>query len=454
MISNRVMLPSLTNKESAGGLGVAIEESLKKNGGVWFGWSGEISNEENIQPEILKNENVTYVTLKLSPENYDNFYNGYSNASLWPLLHYRLDLVEYSKKKYTGYQRVNNIFSDLINPFLLKEDIIWIQDYHFILLARELRKKKCTNKMGFFLHVPWPSKEVLMTLPDHKEIVESLLDFDVIGFQTKSYVLSFLDYIIREMNGTIDTDGFVFAKGKKVKVQHFPISIDTEKFVELSKNAVGSTHVNRLVESLGKSNLIIGVDRLDYSKGIINRFKAYENLLEKYPEHKRNSTLMQIAPISRGDVWQYKELRQELETEAGHINGLYSDFDWTPIRYLNRGFNRKILAGFFRRSQIGLVTPFRDGMNLVAKEYVAAQDPSNPGVLILSQFAGAAEELDGAIIVNPYDIEAITEAINISLKMSSEEKLHRWIRMMEQINEFDIHKWSKNCIKAIENITV
>ena len=264
------MLPSLTNKESVGGLGVAIEESLKKNGGVWFGWSGEISNEENIQPEILKNENVTYVTLKLSPENYDNFYNGYSNASLWPLLHYRLDLVEYSKKKYTGYQRVNNIFSDLINPFLLKEDIIWIQDYHFILLARELRKKKCTNKMGFFLHVPWPSKEVLMTLPDHKEIVESLLDFDVIGFQTKSYVLSFLDYIIREMNGTIDTEGFVFAKGKKVKVQHFPISIDTEKFVELSKNAVGSTHVNRLVESLGKSNLIIGVDRLDYSLSLIH----------------------------------------------------------------------------------------------------------------------------------------------------------------------------------------
>ena len=174
----------------------------------------------------------------------------------------------------------------------------------------------------------------------------------------------------------------------------------------------------------------------------------------QYPEHKRNSTLMQIAPISRGDVWQYKELRQELETEAGHINGLYSDFDWTPIRYLNRGFNRKILAGFFRRSQIGLVTPFRDGMNLVAKEYVAAQDPSNPGVLILSQFAGAAEELDGAIIVNPYDIEAITEAINISLKMSSEEKLHRWIRMIEQINEFDIHKWSKNCIKAIESITL
>ena len=185
-----------------------------------------------------------------------------------------------------------------------------------------------------------------MTLPDHREIVNALLDYDVIGFQTKSYVLSFLDYIVREMNGVVNSNGFVFANGKKFRVQHFPISIDTKKFVELSKNADDSTHVKRLVDSLGESNLIIGVDRLDYSKGIINRFKAYESLLDKYPEHKRNSTLMQIAPTSRGEVSQYKEIRQELETEAGHINGIYSDFDWTPIRYLNRGFNRKILAGF------------------------------------------------------------------------------------------------------------
>ncbi|MBS23476.1 MAG: hypothetical protein CML72_06725 [Rhodobacterales bacterium] len=293
-----------------------------------------------------------------------------------------------------------------------------------------------------------------MTLPDHREIVNALLDYDVIGFQTKSYVLSFLDYIVREMNGVVNSNGFVFANGKKLRVQHFPISIDTKKFVELSKNANDSTHVKRLVDSLGESNLIIGVDRLDYSKGIINRFKAYESLLDKYPEHKRNSTLMQIAPTSRGEVSQYKEIRQELETEAGHINGIYSDFDWTPIRYLNRGFNRKILAGFFRRSQIGLVTPFRDGMNLVAKEYVAAQDPANPGVLILSRFAGAAEELDGAIIINPYDIEAITEAINLGLNMSLDERLHRWFRMIEQIQDADIHRWCQNSIKAIEKTMV
>ena len=454
VLSNRVMLPSLSNKESAGGLGVAIEESLKKSGGIWFGWSGEVSKEKEIEPTILTENNIKYVTLSLSAENYENFYNGYSNASLWPLLHYRLDLVEYSRKKYLGYKKVNKIFADLINPFIIKDDIVWVQDYHFIRIAKELRKKKCTNKLGFFLHVPWPSKEVLMTLPDHREIVNALLDYDVIGFQTKSYVLSFLDYIVREMNGVVNSNGFVFANGKKLRVQHFPISIDTKKFVELSKNANDSTHVKRLVNSLGKSNLIIGVDRLDYSKGIINRFKAYESLLDKYPEHKRNSTLMQIAPTSRGEVWQYKEIRQELETEAGHINGIYSDFDWTPIRYLNRGFSRKILAGFFRRSQIGLVTPFRDGMNLVAKEYVAAQDPSNPGVLILSRFAGAAEELDGAIIINPYDIEAITEAINLGLNMSLDERLHRWFRMIEQINDADIHRWCQNSIKAIEKTMV
>ena len=271
VLSNRVMLPSLSNKESAGGLGVAIEETLKKSGGIWFGWSGEVSKEKEIKPTILTENNIKYVTLSLSAENYENFYNGYSNASLWPLFHYRLDLVEYSRNKYLGYKKVNEIFADLINPFIIKDDIVWIQDYHFLLIAKELRKKKCTNKLGFFLHVPWPSKEVLMTLPDHREIVNALLDYDVIGFQTKSYVLSFLDYIVREMNGVVNSNGFVFANGKKFRVQHFPISIDTKKFVELSKNTDDSTHVKRLVNSLGESNLIIGVDRLDYSKGIIDR---------------------------------------------------------------------------------------------------------------------------------------------------------------------------------------
>ena len=235
VLSNRVMLPALSNKESAGGLGVAIEETLKKSGGIWFGWSGEVSKEKEIKPTILTENNIKYVTLSLSAENYENFYNGYSNASLWPLLHYRLDLVEYSRKKYLGYKKVNEIFADLINPFIIKDDIVWVQDYHFILIAKELRKKRCTNKLGFFLHVPWPSKEVLMTLPDHREIVNALLDYDVIGFQTKSYVLSFLDYIVREMNGVVNSNGFVFANGKKFRVQHFPISIDTKNLLNYQK---------------------------------------------------------------------------------------------------------------------------------------------------------------------------------------------------------------------------
>ena len=450
IVSNRVMLPLLANKESAGGLGVALLDSLKKYGGIWFGWSGELTDKKP-KLKILKENKITFATLDLPKEDYEDFYNGYSNESLWPLFHYRLDLVEYSKKSYSGYLSVNKRFAENLQPLLIKSDIIWIHDYHFILLARELRKLKCTNKLGFFLHIPWPSKENLMALPDHHELVEALLEFDVIGFQTKEYVMAFLDYVVRELNGVVETNGYLYVKGKKVKVQHFPISIDTKGFMKLANDANSSNHVSRLIRSLGGAKLILGVDRLDYSKGIINRFKAYQKLLDNYPEHRRKATLMQIAPTSRGDVQQYKDIRLELETEAGHINGTFSDFDWTPIRYLNKGFNRKILAGFFRRSQIGLVTPLRDGMNLVAKEYVAAQSPKDPGVLILSRFAGAAEELDGALIVNPYDIEGMSEALNTALNMPLEERINRWIRLIDQIQDSDIDKWTFNCINAIEN---
>ena len=445
------MLPSLSNKDSAGGLGVAILDSLAEYGGVWYGWSGELTNKKNTPLNIEEKDKITFATLDLHQDDYEDFYNGYSNESLWPLFHYRLDLVEYSRKNYSGYVRVNKTFANNIVPLLKKDDFIWVHDYHFILMARELRQRRCTQKMGFFLHVPWPSKETLMALPDHKELVEALLEYDVIGFQTKGYVMAFLDYVIRELGGAVNHDGSVYALGKRTKVQHFPISIETKKFIELSNESKDSSHVKRLIQSIGDAQLILGVDRLDYSKGIINRFKAYERLLRDNPELGRNTNLMQIAPTSRGDVLQYQGIRQELETEAGHINGIYSDFDWTPIRYLNRGFNRKILAGFFRRSQIGLVTPLRDGMNLVAKEYVAAQSATDPGVLILSKFAGAAEELDGALLVNPYDIEGMSESIKTALEMPKDERVSRWIRMIEQLQDFDIHRWSKNCISAIQS---
>ncbi len=451
VVSNRVMLPTLSKKESAGGLAVAVLDALGRKGGIWCGWSGKLVDGEPSGIDILEDGNITYATLDLPETDYEQFYNGFSNGSLWPLMHYRLDLVEYTRANYDGYLRVNERFAENLKPLLKDDDIVWVHDYHFMPLARELRKRRCTQRMGFFLHIPWPAKEVLTALPGHRELVEALLEFDVVGFQTKSYVLAFLDYVVREIGGTVEPDGFLYAFGKRTRVQHFPISIETEKFAELADEAEDSNHVRRLVTSLGDGKLILGVDRLDYSKGLINRFQAYEHLLQEFPEHQRAATLMQIAPTTRGEVVQYQEIRHELEAEAGHINGTYADFDWTPIRYLNKGFSRKILAGFYRRSQVGLVTPLRDGMNLVAKEFVAAQSAADPGVLVLSRFAGAAEEMDGALLVNPYNLAGMAEAMNRALTMPLEERRNRWANMIDQLRSFDVHHWHKNCVKAIES---
>ena len=450
VVSNRVMLPDLSKKEAAGGLAVAVLAALGRNGGLWCGWSGNIVDQAPDNIKLTKNGNITYATLDLTKTDYEQYYNGYANRSLWPLMHYRLDLTEFSRQNFSGYQRVNALFAEHLNPLLKDDDIVWIHDYHFIPLARELRKKRCTQRMGFFLHIPWPTREVLSALPDHRELVEALLEFDVVQFQTKNDVYAFFDYVIREAGGTVEPDGYLYAFGKHTKVGHFPISIETEEFVKVANEAEDSNHVRRLVASMGEGQLILGVDRLDYSKGLVHRFYAYEHLLQEYPEHRRSATMMQIAPPSRADVPQYQEIRQELEAEAGRINGAYADFDWTPIRYLNKGFGRKILAGFYRRSQVGFVTPLRDGMNLVAKEYVAAQNPTDPGVLILSRFAGAAEEMDAALLVNPYDTEGMAQALDQALTMSLEERQNRWIQLIDQLQSFDVHRWHRDCVNEIE----
>ncbi len=452
VVSNRVMLPSLKKKEATGGLAVAILDALQQNGGVWCGWSGHFGPRQASAMDILQDNQVTYATMDLLEKDYDEFYNGYCNEALWPLLHYRLDMVKYVRSHFQSYQRVNEQFAKNLEKLLKAEDIIWVHDYHFIPLAKKLRGLRCTQKMGFFLHVPWPAKEILTALPDHRDLVESLLEYDVIGFQTKAYVIAFMDYLVRELGGVVESNGFVYALGKRTKVQHFPISIETRAFSKLAVQAENSTHVKRLVNSVGKGKLLLGVDRLDYSKGLLKRFEAYENFLTRFPKHCRSTVLMQIAPTSRGDVVDYEIIRQELERKAGSINGNFSDYDWSPVRYLNKGFSRKILAGFYRRSAIGLVTPLRDGMNLVAKEYVAAQSETNPGVLILSRFAGAAEELDGAILVNPYDIAGMADAINMALKMDLSERIARWTTMMDQLEEFDVHRWRRDCLEAIKII--
>lgn len=455
VVSNRVALPSDENQSSAGGLSVGLHDALNEEGGIWFGWSGKICP-PNTVAEIQNNQKgkIKYKTIDLLEEDYNLFYRQFSNATLWPLFHFRLDLAVFSKESYLGYLRVNKNFASVLSSMLQKDDIVWVHDYHFIPLAADLRKERCTQKLGYFQHVPWPPKELLQALPNHRELIKKLLEYDVIGFQTRDDVRRFMDYIVNEFGGSLDPSGFVYADRKRAMVRHFPISIDFAKFKEVAKGSEKSLPTQRLAKTTGASKLILGVDRLDYSKGIINRLKAYERLLYKHPEHKRSSTFLQISPPTREGVQHYRDLRNEIERKAGHINGLNSDFDWTAVRYLNKGYPRETLAGFYRSSAVAFVTPLRDGMNLVAKEFVAAQSADNPGVLILSRFAGAAAELQGALQVNPYDPDEMCDALHIALTMPLEDRVRRWALMYQQIEISNLEVWWRRFIDALNRVQV
>ncbi len=448
VVSNRVAVTS-DAKTRAGGLAVALQDALRAHGGVWFGWSGKVVPQTTAEPTITKDGPITYATVDLSRKNSAEYYNGFANRTLWPLFHYRLDLAAFSKQTYAGYLRVNTMFAEKLLPLLKRGDLIWVHDYHLIPLGEELRKKNVTQPMGFFLHTPFPAMEIFTALPSHYALVGALCSYDVVGFQTENDLRAFLDYIIHEAGGGILGDHLVRAFGRTVRVEVFPIGIDTEDFVESAKQASGSESTKRLRKRVGKRLWLIGVDRLDYSKGLVERFHSFERLLESRPQYRGKVTLMQIAPPSRSEVPEYREIRRNLETEAGHINGRFADFDWTPIHYLNKSFKRENLAGFFRVSRIGLVTPLRDGMNFVAKEYVAAQDSRNPGVLVLSRFAGAARELDAALLVNPFDYDAVADAMARGIEMPLEERRERWAAMMEKLRANTLSNWRDNFLKAL-----
>ena len=433
----------------AGGLAVALQDALKHYGGVWFGWSGKSSQKPAPDPIIEQAGPVTYATLDLSRRQYSEYYNGFANRTLWPLFHYRLGLTTFSKTDFSGYLEVNTLFADKLAPLLEPDDMVWVHDYHLIPLGEELRKKGVDRPMGFFLHTPFPAMEVLTALPQHAELVRALCHYDLVGFQTDRDLRAFLDYIVHEAGGGIMSDHLIHAFGRTLRVDIFPIGIDTEDFENAGKKSTRTEISKQLKVSLEDLSWIIGVDRLDYSKGLIERFKAFERLLENFPQFRGKINFMQIAPPSRSEVPEYKEIRQSLEAQAGHINGRFGEFDWVPINYLNRSYNRQELAGFYRASRIGIITSLRDGMNLVAKEYVAAQDPKDPGVLILSRFAGAAREMGEALIVNPYDPDGVADAIARGLTMPLEERQERFNAMMETLHGNTLTHWRDNFIQVL-----
>jgi trehalose 6-phosphate synthase len=440
VVSNRV-------KGDAGGLAVGIEQALKQTGGLWFGWSGNVSASGN--ESSSRSGDIDYHLIDLAQEDLDRYYSGYANGAIWPLFHNRLDLAHFERQDWDAYRRVNRLFAEKLLPLLRPDDIIWVHDYHLMLLAAELRALGVRNQIGFFLHIPFPSPDLLFALPSHREVLRGLAAFDLTGFQTEDDVDNFARGMQRDGLGRRVDGRIVDAFGTSFRAAAFPIGIETARFAELASRAFRNSVVQRTRDSLNGRQLLIGVDRLDYSKGLSQRIEAFSDFLETRPAMRRQVIYLQVTPKSRSEVSGYPQMQRAIAELAGRVNGAYGDVDWTPMRYVNRPLGRPALAGLYRASRVALVTPLRDGMNLVAKEYVAAQDPADPGVLILSRFAGAAHELDGALLVNPYDREEMSGAIAQALEMPLAERLNRWRGMFARILRNDVHHWRERYLAEL-----
>lgn len=452
IVSNRVTIPDRHEKAAAGGLAVALREALEKQGGLWFGWSGAV-NEETAQPRIAQRGKVTYAVTDLTEAERQSYYLGFSNRALWPLMHYRLGLTEFSRADYAGYLAVNRRFAKALVGMLQPDDIIWIHDYHLIPLAAELRRRGVVNRIGYFHHIPWPPSEVFGALPFASTLVNTVAAYDLVGMQTPVDVRNLISALV-SMCGAKSNGRNVRVGRRETVVQAFPIGIDVDAFRKLAAASVRSatTPLKTTRQSLGERKLVIGVDRLDYSKGIVQRLEAFGQFLRSHPDQRGRVGLLQIAPPSRSDVPEYAELDRQSDEVAGRLNAALGEFDWTPIRVVKKAYSRNALAGFYRRAQVGLVTPMRDGMNLVAKEYIAAQDPADPGVLVLSRFAGAAQQMGEALIVNPYDTHEVAEAIRTALAMPKSERIRRFERLYATIDATDIGWWTKRYLDALSGV--
>ncbi len=451
VVSNRV--GPLRGATRAGGLAVALADALLSHRGLWFGWSGEVGTSLDGPAQTQTFSGVTRATVDLTQTEHDDYYNGFANACLWPLFHYRIDLTTFDRRFYDSYQRVNRRFAQALAPLLRDDDVIWVHDYHLMPFGDTLRDMGCRQKLGFFLHIPFPVREIFTALPNHDRLVRALMAYDLIGFQSEGDLQAFRDYVLREAGGSADGDR-LHAYGRTVVAKAFPIGIDAAQFAQMARGEEARRDAERLKAAIFNRMQIIGVDRLDYTKGLPERFHAYERLLEDYPDTHGQVSFLQIAPSSRGDVTQYINIRQELEALAGHINGRFAQLDWTPLRYINRAITRRQLAGLYRMSRIGLVTPLRDGMNLVAKEYVAAQNPADPGVLVLSRFAGSARQMTAALIVNPYDAICVAEALQKARHMPLEERRERHAELMKGLLENDVARWCREFLDTLDAVGI
>ncbi|WP_051440968.1 trehalose 6-phosphate synthase (plasmid) [Ensifer sp. WSM1721] len=448
VVSNRVTLPG---SKSAGGMAVALNAALRRKNGLWMGWSGKVKAEE--EPSALTEKKVggiTYALTDLSQKDLEDYYYGFANQVLWPIFHNRADLAEYSEARKTAYYRVNEMFADQLEQVLRKDDVIWVHDYHLIPLAEKLQQRGCKNRIGFFLHTPWPPADILFTLPHYHTLLRGLSCYDLVGFHTENDRNNFAECLRRQEMGDLNGDE-CRVYGKEFRCDVFPISIDTAEFASLAeRDAERDDDLQESFDRLAGFDVAIGVDRLDYSKGIDQRIVAFNRFLRSNKHRRRKTVLLQITPKSRDEIPAYQAMQKDVAELVGRVDGELGTVGWVPVHYINQSLGQTELARLYRRARVGLVTPFRDGMNLVAKEYVAAQDPRDPGVLVLSRFAGAASELGEAILVNPYDGEDMASAIEMSLDMPRDERIRRWTPMMERLREYDVYRWCGDFLSSLE----
>ncbi|OGA95331.1 MAG: alpha,alpha-trehalose-phosphate synthase (UDP-forming) [Burkholderiales bacterium RIFCSPHIGHO2_12_FULL_61_11] len=449
IVSNRVADP---RKAAAGGLAVALGDALHTTGGLWFGWSGTVVEDSapgEGELHLQKAGNVTLATVDLSAQDHAGYYLGYSNSVLWPVFHYRLDLARFEAGHIAAYRRVNQMFARKLMTLLKPDDIIWVHDYHLIPMAAELRALGSTHRIGFFLHIPLPPPLMLAAIPQHEWLMRALFAYDLVGFQSEADLLHFSHYAQAEAAAEDLGQHRFRAFNRTVQAGAFPIGIDVDEFAALTHAKDALDMYENMKEEYSRRQLLLGVERLDYSKGLPQRLRAFEALLKKYPENIRSATLIQVASPSREDMGAYTDLLQELEHLCGAINGNFGELDWMPVRFIHRNVARKRLPGLYRAARVALVTPLRDGMNLVAKEFIAAQDPADPGVLVLSRFAGAAEQLKQALLVNPYDSDGTADTIQRALQMPLQERQARHQKMLANIREHDVHWWRKTFLQAL-----
>ena len=449
-VSNRVSVPR-PRATPAGGLAVGVLAAMKSRGGLWFGWSGDVMDGAPAAATLTARQDVTFATIDLPRDDFEPYYGGYCNGALWPMFHYFIGHVQYSESQHAAYGRMNRLFAARLRPLLRDDDLVWVHDYHLVPLGRELRALGVARPLGFFLHIPFPHAEALRALPRFDSLVRDLLAYDLVGFQTRRDLDCFRSAVTEVLGvGALRADDTVQHGGHRTRLGVFPIGVDVESVQQEAVQSQSSDSVKRMGSGLLGRRCVIGVDRLDYSKGLVDRFLAYERYMEAHPESLNHITFLQIAPLSRADVRTYAEIRRSLEQAAGRINGRFADTDWTPIRYLNRNFSHETLMGFLRNACVGVVTPVRDGMNLVAKEFVAAQDPANPGVLVLSTFAGAADEMSDALLVNPRDTRAVADAVHRALTMPLDERRARHERLMRVLRRNDIHAWHGRFVQQLQ----